>query len=369
MPNVNFETMTLVDLGPMKPKVLEQTTAQYYNNGELSLPSGTGATTQELYVLPLKIDMTVKSDKILKLSYNKGSLGMNMSVTQKKKEKRVYTPDIFTGSHSESDKEKLDFSEFSNLNIYMDEKMIAVFINNEYIHSSYWHKNSITNFVGSPITVSGSKVVVKSMKVSNEPLAPEMTKIALQNIITYQFANVAQKLKQQKNDKSTFEDIASSLLNGKKLTDTLDFNSFLKENKLSLRLGSNNSWVARSSGKNVCYVKIFGDTTDWCINPAFNLYDHNFDEYEKQITDKNMQNLVLSGVASRRCRPHCGLRDKSLFGKIFDLMCRCHTIEIHNPNTAQLEILKKLVLIIKQMNIDYAKAKKLEYDKCILGRA
>jgi len=358
MPNIRLENMTLVDISSKKPKYLEKTTAQYYSNGELALPPAIGAITEEQFGLPLRIDMVVKSDRSLTLHYHKGSLGMNMFVTQKKKEKRIYTPDIFTGSHNETDKEKLDFSEFSDLTVYMDEKMIAVFINGEYIHSNYWHKNAIKNFVGSPITVSGSKVVIQSMNVSNGFLSSEMEKIALENSITYKFANAAQKLQQQKNDKSKFEDIVGSVLSGEKLTDILNFNHFLRANKLSLRLGSNNSWVARSGGKNVCYVKVFEDKASWSINPAFNLYDHNFDEYEKQVTDENMQSLVLSGVASRRCRHDCGIQNKSLFGKTFDLMCRCHTIEIRNPNVEQLEILKKLVLIIKQMNANYAKDNK-----------
>jgi len=161
----------------------------------------------------------------------------------------------------------------------------------------------------------------------------------------------------QKVHKPMIEDIMPEYLSRNDLRIALNFMAFLRENKISPRYASYNSWVAKSGGKNVCYIKILRNSPGWCISPSFD-----FAEYEKRIIHEDMRNLILDSIVSLRCEDkagtRCGMKNKTLFGKTFDLMCSCGTIEIQNPNAEQTEIIKRLVLIIKQMNSDFAKMKK-----------
>ena len=164
-------------------------------------------------------------------------------------------------------------------------------------------------------------------------------------------------LEYQKNHKPKIEEVIPHILDGDMQKTALDFTAHLRENKISPRWASHNSWVARSGGKNVCGIRISKKSSDWCINPSFD-----FVEYEKRIIHEDMRNLILDSVVSLRCGykagTRCGMKNKTLFGKTFDLMCSCSPIEIKNPNAEQIEIIKRLVLIIKQMNSDFAKMKK-----------
>jgi len=169
-------------------------------------------------------------------------------------------------------------------------------------------------------------------------------------------------LEYQKAHKPKIEEVIPHILDGDMQKAALDFAAHLRENKISPRWASHNSWVARSGGKNVCYIRMSKKSYDWCVAFSFDLYKYNFTEYEKCIINKDMRNLILDSVASQRCTEEaqigCGMKNKSLFGKTFPLMCRCCTCEMTNPNAEQIEIIKRLVLIIKQMNSDFAKMKK-----------
>ena len=62
----------------------------------------------------------------------------------------------------------------------------------------------------------------------------------------------------QKITKPKPEDAAADFINGKKLKSLMNLLEFLRDNKLTPRWQSGNSWKVSYKNKTVCFIKIIG---------------------------------------------------------------------------------------------------------------
>lgn len=159
----------------------------------------------------------------------------------------------------------------------------------------------------------------------------------------------------QKAVKPKVEDVAGEVLDSDKLKNLLDFVEFLKNNKLTPRWASFNSWSIRYKNKGLCYVKINNQKGIWDAR----LERSFFDEYDKYITNDELKEFVLNIVNPPLCENRdCWKRkNETILGKKFDEVCRCWPFKIDNPDGTELELLKELVLVSKNIIIDLQTAK------------
>lgn len=168
-----------------------------------------------------------------------------------------------------------------------------------------------------------------------------------------------------KKAKPQIEDVVGDYIDGDNLKNLLDFIEFLKANKLTPRFQVVNSWLVRYKNKNICYIKMFDCNGYWrppCPPYMWTVFP-NFcpDEFEKYVKDDDMKELILNNIHDHKCRENCtGYVNKTLFGKKFDRICFCHSIRIYNPGGAELECLKRFILVLKTINADLEKARQNE---------
>lgn len=156
--------------------------------------------------------------------------------------------------------------------------------------------------------------------------------------------------KKQKAVKPKVEDVAVEILDNDKLQNLLNFIKYLKDNKLTPRWASANSWSIRYKNKGLCYVKIDNQKKFWNIR----LERSFFDEYDKYITDDDMKKFILGIVTAPLCENRdCWKRiNETIFGKTFDEVCRCWPFIVNNPDESAIEYLKELIVISKNIILD-----------------
>jgi hypothetical protein len=160
---------------------------------------------------------------------------------------------------------------------------------------------------------------------------------------------------EQKAVKPKIEDVAGDYLSGDKLQELLGFAAFLRDNKLTPRWQSVNSWSVKYKNKLVCYVKInahFGEAYvegSWFVSHSNFTREKWFGGYEDFMTDEAVKNFVLDNIQAPVCAEKgCqGVRDKVIFGKKFDAVCNCWCLRLQNLSGEPLELEKRLVLSIR----------------------
>jgi len=164
--------------------------------------------------------------------------------------------------------------------------------------------------------------------------------------------------KDQKAAKPKVEDVAGEFIDGDKLNNLLDFIGFLKDNKLTPRWQSYNSWSVRYKNKSVCYVNLNDREGCWMIRHSQFTRDNWFVGYEKYITDDEVKEYILDNVNPPPCvdRDCWKRKNMTILGKQYDEVCTCWPLIVRNPDGKALESAKKFILVIKKFIADLAAA-------------
>jgi len=170
----------------------------------------------------------------------------------------------------------------------------------------------------------------------------------------------------QKVSKPKIEDVFPYYLEGETLKTALDFAAYLREIKIKPTWTLHNAWKGIYKGKVIYYIRLplykshfefkgLSDTNDWENSWTFTPYLHSLHNYQDKIYDQETQERILAGLW--RCNPDCERGcappyDKVLFGKQVRLCYGsshggCATW-FTNPNTVELEWIKKLLELEKQ---------------------
>ena len=160
----------------------------------------------------------------------------------------------------------------------------------------------------------------------------------------------------QKAVKPKIEDVAGNFITGDKLKNLMDFLGFMRDNKLTPRWQSSNSWKVSYKGKGVFFIKIIGTSwfvmhsaltrEKWCVG---------CDEY---FPDE-LKEFVWENIKGGYCPNNCMGRSKTVFGKEFNDFCTCWAIRTENPDGVALERSKQVILAIKNFITDLAAASKV----------
>ena len=147
------------------------------------------------------------------------------------------------------------------------------------------------------------------------------------------------RFKDQKNTKPKIEDITLEILDEDKNNNVLEFISYLKTNKMSTHWASVNSWKIVHKGKDISFFKLYDNS--WYIDPIVDYKDSNFVEYIKKeklekILQKNVE-LCTNCLPNGQCTPG---RSVEILGKQYKNIC--HTIRFINPNSSEINCIKKL---------------------------
>jgi len=159
----------------------------------------------------------------------------------------------------------------------------------------------------------------------------------------------------QKAVKPKIEDVAGNFITGDKLKNLMDFLGFMRDNKLTPRWQSSNSWKVSYKGKGVCFIKIIG--TSWFVMHSALTREKWFVGYDEYFPDE-LKKFVWENIKGGYCPNNCMGRSKTIFGKEFNDFCTCWAIRTENPDGAALECSKRVVLAIKSFIADLPAASK-----------
>ena len=156
--------------------------------------------------------------------------------------------------------------------------------------------------------------------------------------------------KDQKETKPKVEDVAAEILDGDKLKNLLNFLAFLKDNKMTPRWQSYNSWKVTYKNKSMCYVNLNERDKVWMIRLSQFTRDGWFTNYDNYFTDEELKKFILDNINPPPCveRGCNGRQNMTIFGKHFDKVCNCWPLRFINLEDAELEFSKKLILTIKK---------------------
>lgn len=148
------------------------------------------------------------------------------------------------------------------------------------------------------------------------------------------------------------EEIAENLFDGDKLKNFLDFNEFLKNNKLTKGSTAKTAcrWMIKYKNKRLCHLMASKDF--WAI--SYYKDKEIFEKCENYITDE-LKEFILENINTK---PGCknskggkckGIENINILGKMFDRVCGCHMLMVTNPDGKTLEYAKEIVLINKSI--------------------
>lgn len=157
--------------------------------------------------------------------------------------------------------------------------------------------------------------------------------------------------KKQKTEKPKIEEIAANFLVGDNLRNLTNFLEFLKDNKLTPRWQSSNSWKVVYKNRSVCHINLNEREGSWMIRHSQFTRDKWFQNYEKYVTDDELKEFILDNISGPRCvgRGCRGRENMTILGKHFDAVCTCWPLIVTNLDDAELECAKKLILLIKDI--------------------
>ena len=162
--------------------------------------------------------------------------------------------------------------------------------------------------------------------------------------------------KSQKAVKPKIEDVAGDFISEDKLKNLMNFLGFLRENKLTPRWASWNSWLVKFKSKNVCQIKI--RDASWFVMLSAFTREKWFVGYEKYFADDELKEFVWENNRGSWCSGNCKGKKRTFFGKEFNDVCTCWGIRAENPDGVALERSKRVILEIKKFIAGLAAASK-----------
>ena len=171
----------------------------------------------------------------------------------------------------------------------------------------------------------------------------------------------SKRLPMQRKTKPKVEDVAKEILDKDKQKNVLEFVEFLKDNKLTPKWASYDSWKVTYKSKGVCFIKMNQQDEFWTIAPSQLTSSEWFANCDKYITDAELKEFVLDNISGPRCtiRDCKGRQNITILGKKFDEVCNCWPIVFKNPTGETLENSKKLILVIKKFITDLVATSKI----------
>jgi len=160
----------------------------------------------------------------------------------------------------------------------------------------------------------------------------------------------------QKAVKPKAEDVAGDFISEDKLKNLTDLLGFLRENKLTPRWASGNSWSVKYKTRNVCFIKIIG--TSWYVFHSNFGRESWFVGYDEYFPDDELKAFVWQNMKGAYCTRKCMGRSKTILGKDFYDICTCWPFRLENPEGVDLEHSKNVILAIKNFITDLAMASK-----------
>jgi len=158
-----------------------------------------------------------------------------------------------------------------------------------------------------------------------------------------------------------FDLAVQNLLSDEKLNNFQDFYAFIKNEGLlkGVSFKSDNpkavSEIIRHQGREVCRLYITKDL--WKLR-FFYCGHVSINQCEGLVPDYLRDFILEKIVTELPCKSSCQTSSSmTVFGKSFDVVCKCNTIKIENPSGKTLENIKELVLIhmkiIEKIVADY----------------
>ena len=156
-------------------------------------------------------------------------------------------------------------------------------------------------------------------------------------------------------EKQKLEEIAADLLDENNTKNFLDFNEFLRNNKVSKSKTdkAGTSWSVRYKNKIILHYRIRKDF--WFISYFKGFTQEKwFEKCEKYLTEE-LRDFILNNINTNPgCGTCKGVENQVVLGKTFDRVCHCHALLLHNPDSKALEYAKELVSINKNIADDIA---------------
>jgi len=159
----------------------------------------------------------------------------------------------------------------------------------------------------------------------------------------------------KKAAKPKIEDVAGDFISGDKLKNLMDFVGFLRDNKLTPRWQSSNSWKLSFKGKGVCFIKIIGGS--WFVMHSALTRERWLVGYDGYFPDE-LREFIWENIRGGWCPNNCKGRSRTYFGKEFHDFCTCWAIRTENPEGVALENSKRLVLAVRNFIADLPSASK-----------
>ena len=158
------------------------------------------------------------------------------------------------------------------------------------------------------------------------------------------------------SEKLKIQEVGSKFLIADRLKDLTKLSEFLEANKLTPRdTKSGGTWAVRYKNKAVCHVRLNDNECKWSVQFTHFTREKWFVDYDKYITDDNLKQFVWNNLhTSPSPNPNCirrgctGIQSINILGIEHKSVCRCVGVSTQNPNSAELENIMKLVVIIKQ---------------------
>ena len=160
-------------------------------------------------------------------------------------------------------------------------------------------------------------------------------------------------LKIQRETKPPIEDILPYYLDGDMKNAALEFATWMKENKMTLKwAGLHNAWKALCKGKPICYVRLPRSDDDhqlrnksWVVTP----YLDNLDVYADLILHEGLQDFIWGNVfhclfCRTPCHGHPPGKDTVVLEKeILSVCIGRPLVWAYDPDETEMNMLKRLL--------------------------
>jgi len=160
----------------------------------------------------------------------------------------------------------------------------------------------------------------------------------------------------QKETKPKPKDVAGDFISEDKVKNLMDLLAFLKDNKMTLRWASWNSWCVKFKSKTVCHIKI--RDASWFVMLSTFTREQWFVGYDEYFADNELKEFIWANNRGSWCPRNCKGHTKTILGKEINDICGCWGLRVENPEGAALERSKRVILAVKDFITDLAAASK-----------
>jgi len=173
--------------------------------------------------------------------------------------------------------------------------------------------------------------------------------------------------KVQKGNRPKIEEVISSCLDGDLQKSALEFAQFMRDNKIPFKIRSSSTRGQRADymKEPICTINVYhesdwdkvdsrseGDPPSYTISPFLIM----FDLYENRIAEEKLDNIKWDHFRPcNDCGPNCWCKgvDRTALNKEFTRICWFDRPSVINPDAAQIDAMKRLLLLEKQARDEF----------------